>query len=165
MRHGGAVVTLLAGLLLLPGCRLLFGDRVFEQMWTSPEFACAMIQAMDEMEFGDLPDDAVVAFVDDSSGSPVSVVVLHGKEERLQYLCEACDGDVPDTDELWDHRMVEYPDVETARRRIPLEFPGVARIVVSSEPDEAGVCGDAAAGRVHAEPTAAPAPSAPASRW
>ncbi|MCC6907944.1 MAG: hypothetical protein IT430_08405 [Phycisphaerales bacterium] len=130
------VLVLIVSLVALPGCTLLFGDKWIDDMMTSPEFVCALIQASDEIEFGDLPDDAVVAVVDVADDGTAWAVLLHGKDERLQYFCEMCDGDMADMQQLWSHRIVHYPDPETAQRMIPLEYADVRRVLVMGELDE-----------------------------
>lgn len=132
-RTGIAAIVVFGGMLALSGCSLFFGDKLVEDMMTSPEFVCALIQGSDEIEFGDLPDDAVVAFIDVSDDGTARAIVLHGQEERLQFICEGCDGDWSEMESLWGHRFLQYPDVETARRLLPVEYPDVARIVDPSD--------------------------------
>lgn len=132
-RTGMAAIVVFGGVLALSGCSLFFGDKWVENMMTSPEFVCALIQGSDEIEFGDLPDDAVVAFIDESDDGTARAIVLRGKEERLQFFCEGCDGDCSEMESLWGDRFLPYPDVETARRSLPAEYPDVARIVGPSD--------------------------------
>ncbi len=130
--RGFAVVSLTC-LAVLPGCSQSFGDKLVDDLVTSPRFACALIQASDEVEFGDLPNDAVVAFIELLDDGTARAILLRGKEERLQFFCEGCDGDCSEMESLWGDRFMQYPDVETARWLIPVEHPEVARIVGPSD--------------------------------